>query len=123
MIRRTPRVTRTDTLRPYTTLFLSVPVRLSIVADAPKYLETKPEQVQQHKAMVAQALKLFGAQHYDHYDLMFSLSGKMSGNGLEHRSEANTSELQSLMRISYSVFCLNTKRYPEHNTEHHPYIP
>ena len=67
-----------------------VPVRLSMVADAPKYLETKPEQVAQHKAMVAQALKLFGAQHYDHYDLLFSLSGQMGGNGLEHqRSSEN----------------------------------
>jgi predicted metalloprotease with PDZ domain len=67
-----------------------VPVRLSMVADAPKFLETKPEQVAQHKAMVAQALKLFGAQHYDHYDLLFSLSGQMGGNGLEHqRSSEN----------------------------------
>ncbi len=67
-----------------------VPVRLSMIADAPKYLETKPEQVAQHKAMVAQALKLFGAQHYDHYDLLFSLSAKMGGNGLEHqRSSEN----------------------------------
>ena len=67
-----------------------VPVRLSIVADAPKYLETKPKQVEQHKAMVAQALKLYGAQHYDHYDLLFSLSDQMGGNGLEHqRSSEN----------------------------------
>ena len=67
-----------------------VPVRLSIVADAPKYLEAKPAQVKLHKAMVEQALKLFGAQHYDHYDLLFSLSDQMGGNGLEHqRSSEN----------------------------------
>ena len=67
-----------------------VPVRLGVVADAAKYLETKPEQVKQHKAMVEQALKLFGAQHYDHYQFLFALSGQMSGIGLEHqRSSEN----------------------------------
>lgn len=67
-----------------------VPVKLGVVADAAKYLETKPEQVKLHQAMVAQALKLFGAQHYDHYQFLFSLSGQMGGNGLEHqRSSEN----------------------------------
>jgi predicted metalloprotease with PDZ domain len=62
-----------------------VPVRLDVVADAAKYLETKPEQVQVHRNLVVQALKLFGAQHYDHYDFLFSLSKQMGGNGLEHQ--------------------------------------
>jgi predicted metalloprotease with PDZ domain len=62
-----------------------VPVRLDVIADAAKFLETKPEQVKQHKAMVEQALKLYGAQHYDHYDFLFSLSEQMGGNGLEHQ--------------------------------------
>jgi predicted metalloprotease with PDZ domain len=67
-----------------------VPVRLGVVADAAKFLEAKPEQVAIHKAMVAQSLKLFGAQHYDHYQFLFSLSGQMGGNGLEHqRSSEN----------------------------------
>ena len=67
-----------------------VPVRLGVVADAAKYLETKPEQVKQHRAMVEQALKLYGAQHYDHYQFLFALSGQMSGIGLEHqRSSEN----------------------------------
>ena len=67
-----------------------VPVRLGVVADAPKFLEAKPAQVAIHKAMVEQALKLFGAQHYDHYQFLFSLSGQMGGNGLEHqRSSEN----------------------------------
>ena len=67
-----------------------VPVKLGTVADAPKYLETKPEQVAIHKRMVEQALKLFGAQHYDHYQFLFSLSNQMGGNGLEHqRSSEN----------------------------------
>ena len=67
-----------------------VPVRLGVVADAPKFLEAKPAQVAIHKSMVEQALKLFGAQHYDHYQFLFSLSGQMGGNGLEHqRSSEN----------------------------------
>jgi predicted metalloprotease with PDZ domain len=67
-----------------------VPVKLGVIADAPKYLEAKPKQIELHKAMVAQALKLYGAQHYDHYQFLFSLSGQMGGNGLEHqRSSEN----------------------------------
>lgn len=67
-----------------------VPIRLGVVADAPKYLEAKPEQIKLHQAMVEQALKLFGAQHFDHYQFLFSLSDQMGGNGLEHqRSSEN----------------------------------
>src|SRR6476620_2839861 len=69
-----------------------VPVRLNVVADAPKYLETKPEQLAQHRALVTQARKLYGAQHYDHYDFLFSLSDQMSGNGLEHQRSSEDGE-------------------------------
>jgi predicted metalloprotease with PDZ domain len=62
-----------------------VPVRLNVVADAPKDLDAKPEQIAQHRALVTQALKLYGAQHYDHYDFLFSVSDQMGGNGLEHQ--------------------------------------
>ena len=68
----------------------SRPVKLGVVADAAKYLEAKPKQIELHKAMVEQALKLYGAEHYDHYQFLFSLSGQMGGNGLEHqRSSEN----------------------------------
>ncbi len=68
----------------------NVPVKLGVVADESKYLEAKPEQVKIHQALVAQALKLFGAQHYDHYQFLFSLSSQLGGNGLEHqRSSEN----------------------------------
>ena len=67
-----------------------VPVRLNVVADLAKQLEAKPGHLALHRKMVAQALKLFGAQHYDHYDFLFALSGQMSGIGLEHqRSSEN----------------------------------
>jgi predicted metalloprotease with PDZ domain len=67
-----------------------VPVRLNVVADAAKFLEAKDEHIAQHRKLVQQALKLYGAQHYDHYDFLLSLSKQQSGIGLEHqRSSEN----------------------------------
>jgi len=67
-----------------------VPVHLNLVADAAKYLEVTPEQLKVHRNLVQQMYKLYGAQHYDHYDFLLSLSNKMSGQGLEHqRSSEN----------------------------------
>ncbi|MBW3550756.1 MAG: peptidase M61 [Proteobacteria bacterium] len=68
----------------------AVPVRLDIVADAPKYLEYSQAQIASHRALVEQAYKLFDSKHFDHYDFLLSLSDQMSGNGLEHhRSSEN----------------------------------
>ena len=65
-------------------------VHMDIVADDPKYLEIKPEQEKPFRNLVQQMYKLYGAHHYNHYDFLFSLSDKMSGNGLEHhRSSEN----------------------------------
>jgi predicted metalloprotease with PDZ domain len=64
------------------------PVHLDVVADAQKYLEMTPEQLQVHRALVAQAVKLFGSHHYDHYDFLFSLSDQLGGNGLEHHQSS-----------------------------------
>ncbi|BFI95611.1 MAG: tetratricopeptide repeat protein [Rhodanobacter sp.] len=64
------------------------PVHLDIVADAPKYLVMTPEQLAQHRALVTQAVKLFGSHHYDHYDFLFSLSDVLAGNGLEHHQSS-----------------------------------
>ena len=63
---------------------LSPKVTLNIFADEPKYLEAKPEQIVPHKKLVEQAVKTFGAEHYDHYDFLLSLSDKLGGIGLEH---------------------------------------
>lgn len=65
-----------------------VPVHLDVFADAPKYLEATPGQVQLHRNLVTQAYKLFGSHHYDHYDFLFSLSDQLSGNGLEHHQSS-----------------------------------
>src|SRR3546814_2792880 len=81
MIRRPPRSTRTDTLFPYTTLFRSLCTPLFV----------------EH---LAQSLAGVRAQWQ---------AGER-GHPLLHRSEEHTSELQSLMRISYAVFCLKKKK-------------
>ena len=74
--------TRTETLAPG--------VRLNLVADQPEQLAATEEQVQLHRNLVVQAVKLFGAQHYDHYDLLFALSSRLGGIGVEHqRSSEN----------------------------------
>src|SRR3546814_2344176 len=88
MIRRPPRSTRTDTLFPYTTLFRS-------------------------------GRDLVGFELFQPLDALFLL-GRIGRNAVDHpcpgkgcdrvrRSEEHTSELQSLMRISYAVFCLKNK--------------
>jgi predicted metalloprotease with PDZ domain len=59
-------------------------VRLNIVADQPEELAATAEQLQFHRNLVSQAVKLFGAQHYDHYDFLLGVSDRQSGIGLEH---------------------------------------
>jgi predicted metalloprotease with PDZ domain len=62
----------------------STPVHMDIVADDPKFLEIKPEQLKAHQNLVQQMYKMYGAHHYNHYDFLLSLSSKMGGEGLEH---------------------------------------
>jgi len=71
---------------------LSPDVTLDILADRADYLQPTPRQIAIHKELVVQAIKLFGAQHYNHYDFLFTLSGALGGIGLEHhRSSENGS--------------------------------
>ena len=66
------------------------PVRLNIFADRPDQLETTDEQLAAHRNLVQQMYRLFGSQHYDHYDFLFALTDRMGGIGLEHhRSSEN----------------------------------
>jgi predicted metalloprotease with PDZ domain len=60
-------------------------VTLDVVADEPGQLEAAPKHVEAMRAMVVQADRLFGARHYDHYDLLLALSDKLGGIGLEHQ--------------------------------------
>src|SRR3546814_2775791 len=81
MIRRPPRSTRTDTLFPYTTLFRSVGRRAARRDRPARHHRRRSADLRRHR--------------------------HRPGDG---RSEEHTSELQSLMRISYAVFCLKKKK-------------
>ena len=71
---------------------LSDRVNLNVFADSPELLAAKPEQIDAHKRLVEQAVKTFGAQHYDRYEFLLSLSDQLGGIGLEHhRSSENGS--------------------------------
>src|SRR3546814_8889867 len=104
MIRRPPRSTRTDTLFPYTTLFRAVAVTgvLGGMFEVERFLasphQTDETLVRGHADFANGLLvQAFGGHQH-----------KASGFRIE-RSEEHTSELQSLMRISYAVFCLKKK--------------
>src|SRR3546814_3209363 len=93
MIRRPPRSTRTDTLFPSTTLFRSIqPLATSgaPALDAADFNEARAQMI------VPLALGADTGRH-------------MAATDAVRRSEEHTSELQSLMRISYAVFCLKKK--------------
>ncbi|MDF0546457.1 peptidase M61 [Sphingobium sp. H39-3-25] len=65
-------------------------VTLNMVADSASELEAKPEQIDQHKKLVDEAIALFGAKHFDHYDFLLSITDEMGSIGLEHhRSSEN----------------------------------
>jgi predicted metalloprotease with PDZ domain len=68
-------------------------VTLNIMADEPGLLEMSSKQIQAHRDMVIQADRLYGSRHYDHYDMLLSLSERLGGIGLEHQrsSENGTS--------------------------------
>lgn len=69
---------------------LSPRVFLDVVADTAAELKAKDDQIEAHKRMVDQALKVFHAQHYDNYHLLLSISSEIGGIGLEHqRSSEN----------------------------------
>src|SRR3546814_4346846 len=123
MIVRPPRSTRTDTLFPYTTLFRSV-----FAADAARDLGVR------EVTLVAPYLS------YMRQDRRFQLGEAVSSKSFARlvsatfdrlvtvdphlhrypRSEEHTSELQSLMRTSYAVFCLKKKK--KHNAYYHQHI-
>src|SRR3546814_9492677 len=104
MIRRPPRSTRTDTRFPYTTLFRSISATQMLLAAglavASYFL-----------LILYDALAL----RYVARRLPYSRIALASFVAYAFRSEEHTSELQSLMRISYAVFCLKKKNTNPHN--------
>src|SRR3546814_18876701 len=104
MIRRPPRSTRTDTLFPYTTLFRSrsAPSATAWAEGCPISPRPVPTSTPASLIMAAASMAI------------------ISDAGVDVRSEEHTSELQSLMRISYAVFCLKKKQNKEtYNTTHY----
>ncbi len=63
---------------------LSPDVTLDVIADNEAELAAKPDQIAAHERLVQQAVKAFGAQHYDHYDFLLTISDYLGGEGLEH---------------------------------------
>src|SRR3546814_20880947 len=110
MIRRPPRSTRTDTLFPYTTLFRSP---LPFPGEAGRHvLVPQPFGV----PGAGRALRAAGDRS-DRSGTIFlrpRLRGDVDRLDRPGRSEEHTSELQSLMRISYAVFCLKKKNTIKH---------
>ncbi|MEO5868003.1 MAG: peptidase M61 [Sphingomonas sp.] len=70
--------------RYYKAFELTPRVTLDTFADTPEQLNATPEQIAAHARLVDQAIKTFGAQHYDRYHFLFSISDQMGGIGLEH---------------------------------------
>src|SRR3546814_4819562 len=98
MIRRPPRSTRTDTLFPYTTLFRASALRRQRPASAWAFRSKGVRDPGGRDLAADDALARIGLQP------------------INARSEEHTSELQSLMRISYAVFCLKKKTTIDYET-------
>src|SRR3546814_7192371 len=109
MIRRPPRSTRTATLFPYTTLFRSA----------------RSQNPPTAKPLTGAGLSVLDIRGYQRYrqrptcrrrEFLWFRRRRSCGHDITHRrSEEHTSELQSLMRISYAVFCLKKKNTQTHN--------
>ncbi|MBO9377613.1 peptidase M61 [Sphingomonas histidinilytica] len=66
------------------------PVGLAVFADRPELLAATPAQIEAHRRLVDQSLKLFGSRHYDHYDFLLGLTERIGSLGAEHsRSSEN----------------------------------
>src|SRR3546814_5806376 len=112
MIRRPPRSTRTDTLFPYTTLFRS---HVEVVGGGHGEVVDAVEHRRDVLARVVEDSHRLGLDVVDPHPVV-ALGGEVHKAFVVDRSEEHTSELQSLMRISYAVFCLKKKKKQRTNT-------
>src|SRR3546814_3019072 len=104
MIRRPPRSTRTDTLFPYTTLFRSRTLDPGIVEEGRRIVDILDRRCD--PGARADMPRILDQKRRAH---RFFIDEALVEPAMLARSEEHTSELQSLMRISYAVFCLKTK--------------
>src|SRR3546814_7884238 len=103
MIRRPPRSTRTDTLFPYTTLFRSSACKAPDLRPH-RSQDAGPFALFDHRLRLAEAQRMMPSWY-----IPPSYRAPTGLAIVAQRSEEHTSELQSLMRISYAVFCLKKK--------------
>src|SRR3546814_2585168 len=110
MVRRPPRSTRTDTLFPYTALFRSVPSVTEVTTTTSTSTEVMPTKPRRRRRTT------FSRSASDGDIVETAIFSQEEAK----RSEEHTHELQSLMRISYDVFCLkqNTIVITSHTTYH-----
>src|SRR3546814_7210494 len=101
MLLRPPLSTRTDTLFPYTTLFRSREVLVGALAQAEAAIDFPDEDL---------PAGLDEAVRGRIVEILDEISRHLADNRRGERSEEHTSELQSLMRSSYAVFCLTKKK-------------
>src|SRR3546814_7568879 len=117
MIRRPPRSTRTDPLFPYTTLFRSLyrlrPHRFGFLPRLAMAsclgAECLPA-LQRALARWIRRVETAGLAEDAYFSNLVMIHRQVAIAWAMPRSEEHTSELQSLMRISYAVFCLKTKK-------------
>src|SRR3546814_3742204 len=118
MIRRPPRSTRTDTLFPYTTLFRSSfkpSANLAACSASSGALVGGSAATALRAKTVATSPMLSRRKVRECIDTSMDGGGGTAGAAATSRSEEHTSELQSLMRISYAVFCLKKKKKQKTN--------
>src|SRR3546814_3024815 len=114
MLRRPPRSTRTDTLYPYTTLFRSRRAGVACPANNSRTACTVSNRRSAATRSTCTSITCAGNSVP-----MSSKPCADSDIGSAGRSEEHTSELQSLMRISYAVFCLKKKKHQNHRDYEH----
>src|SRR3546814_5672771 len=114
MIRLPTRSTRTDTLFPYTTLFRSFPEARKDAADIVSQRSDIAAGAQIPRPCAGIAVK--ARDHVGNILIDIMIDRRVQAAPL--RSEEHTSELQSLMRISYAVFCLKKKKQIINNKKH-----
>src|SRR3546814_2731860 len=112
MLRRPPIPTRTDTLFPYTTLFRSAGVHRDLLGPVgcPRRARLRAERRHRERGGALRVGRdALGPRWRDPARPRGALPAHTAESGVR-RSEEHTSELQSLMRISYAVFCLKQKK-------------
>src|SRR3546814_5752934 len=111
MIRRPPRSTRTDTLFPYTTLFRS-----------PSAYQPSMSSSRFNAALIIDTASIGGSFGAVGTATASTVASGDLGSLCVRRSEEHTSELQSLMRISYAVFCLKKKKKNIQETQRYHHL-